>query len=87
MMKPMPNPTPEMLNGDPLFEAIWQAIKTWDVNVPESYGGYCGATGSHVAVVYNAVKAAKRSPEDDLALARSMDDPNYQELVEEPKEE
>lgn len=51
---PMPNPTPEML-ADPLFEAIWQTIKSWDVNVPESYQGYCGANGSHVAMIFNCV--------------------------------
>ena len=56
--KPMPNPTPEMLDGDPLFDAIWGAIKTWDVNVPESYNGYCGANGSHAVLIYNAIKEA-----------------------------
>ena len=35
-----------------------------------------------------AVKAATKQPlEDELALARSMDDHNYQQQVEEPKEE
>src|SRR5712691_6605882 len=33
---PMPNPTEDDLNN-PTFEAIWQVIKTWDVNVPEHY--------------------------------------------------
>ncbi len=51
----MPNPTPEQLN-DPLFEAIWQVIKSWDINVPGYYEGYCGATGSHVMLIFNELK-------------------------------
>ncbi|SRR6266576_359004 len=52
---PMPNPTEEDLNS-PTFEAIWNAIKSWDVNVPEHYFGYCGANGSHVMLILNAIK-------------------------------
>jgi len=52
---PMPNPTPEMLSGDRLFDAIWSVIKTWDVNVPSHYQGYCGANGSHVAMIYESI--------------------------------
>ena len=32
--KEMPNPTPEEM-ASPQFEAIWNIIKTWDINVPE----------------------------------------------------
>lgn len=49
-----PDPTPEMLT-DPLWLAIWEAIKTWDVNVPEAYTGYCGATGNHVRAIYDSI--------------------------------
>jgi hypothetical protein len=60
--KPMPNPTPDMLNDDPIFDAIWSAIKDWDVNVPNYYVGYCGANGSHATLIYDAVmKAALKS--------------------------
>lgn len=52
---PWPDPTPEMLN-DPAFEAIWQIIKGWDVNVPTVYRGYCGATGNHVRAIFDAIK-------------------------------
>jgi predicted NUDIX family phosphoesterase/LysM repeat protein len=52
----MPNPTEQDLQS-PLFEAIWQAIKNWDVNVPSSYGGYCGATGSHVKIILDSILA------------------------------
>lgn len=49
-----PDPTPEML-ADPTFEAIWQAIKSWDINVPAAYSGYCGATGNHVRAILDAL--------------------------------
>ena len=54
----LPNPTPQMLEGDPVFEAIWQVIKKWDINVPEYYHGYCSGNGSHVALIYNAIMSA-----------------------------
>lgn len=50
----MPNPTEDQLNSKE-FEAVWQTIKSWDINVPSSYEGYCGATGSHVAAILNAL--------------------------------
>lgn len=54
--KEMPNPTPEQVEHDPTFQAIWNVIKTWDVNAPEYYFGYCGANGSHVALILNALE-------------------------------
>jgi hypothetical protein len=54
---PWPDPTPEML-ADPRFEAVWQAIKSWDINVPDAYGGYCGATGNHVRAILDALDEA-----------------------------
>jgi hypothetical protein len=55
--KDWPEPTPEMMTGDVLFEAIWQAIKTWDINVPGAYSGYYGATGNHVRAIYDSIMA------------------------------
>lgn len=55
-MSPMPSPTPTMVEGDPLFDAIWNVIKSWDVNVPEHYQGYCHCNGSHVTLIYRAVR-------------------------------
>jgi hypothetical protein len=49
-----PDPTPEMLD-DPRFEAVWQCIKRWDINVPEVYSGYMGATGNHVRAILDAL--------------------------------
>jgi hypothetical protein len=48
--EPWREPRLEELHS-PLFAAIWQRIKTWDINVPGVYAGYCGATGNHVVVV------------------------------------
>ncbi len=65
-----PDPTPEMLRT-PEFEAIWQTIKTWDINVPAAYGGYCGATGNHVRAIMDALDrfAAPMSEADAKRLA------------------
>jgi hypothetical protein len=57
--KEMPNPTPDQVENDPAFQAIWQTIKSWDVNAPEYYQGYCGANGSHVALILNALQGDK----------------------------
>ena len=48
-----PDPTPEMLE-DPRFEAVWQAIKGWDL---ERYrgAGYSGATGNDVRHILDAL--------------------------------
>lgn len=50
-----PDPTPEMLDRDPLFDGIWAAIKSWDINVPDVYAGYCGATGNHARAIYDRI--------------------------------
>lgn len=52
----MPNPSEADLT-DPLFNAIWEVTKTWDVNAPEYYDGYCGLNGSHVMIILNAIRA------------------------------
>lgn len=53
----MPSPTAEQVSS-PMFAAIWSVIRTWDVNVPEFYSGYCGANGSHVVLIMDAVQGA-----------------------------
>lgn len=47
-----PDPTEEDLN-DPVFNAIWDVIKTWDVNVGD---GPMGATGNHVMKILQEVR-------------------------------
>lgn len=51
----MPGPTDKELN-DPIFNAIWQTIKSWDINAPEYYSGYCGANGSHAVLIYRQIR-------------------------------
>lgn len=58
-----PNPTPEMLN-DPTFNAIWNVIKSWDINVPAEYSGYCGATGNHVLAIWGAIMLPPQKEEN-----------------------
>jgi hypothetical protein len=53
-----PDPTPANLD-DPRFEAIWKTIRTWDINVPRAYAGYCGATGNHVRAILDALDKIK----------------------------
>ena len=43
----------------PVFNAIWSVIKSWDINVPSEYKGYCGASGNHVAAILDALKLAE----------------------------
>lgn len=61
LLEEMPNPTDADLT-DPLFEAIWQVTKRWDVNVPSHYVGYCGMNGSHVMLILNAIRSAREPP-------------------------
>ena len=56
----MPNPTADEL-ADPRFDAVWRAIKSWDIGVRASYIGYCGATGSHVVTILRALDAKTSS--------------------------
>lgn len=51
-------PTPEMLS-DPVFEAIWNAIKGWDIS-PENNGLYSGPTGNDARYIYDAVKRVQQ---------------------------
>jgi hypothetical protein len=55
----MPSPTSEDLES-PVFNAIWDVVKGWDVNVPEFYDGYCGANGSHVKLILNALERVQQ---------------------------
>ena len=50
----LPDPTPEMLM-DPLFSAIWDLVKNWDVYIPTAYSGYMGATGNHVRAIFDVI--------------------------------
>lgn len=51
----------------PEFEAVWQAIKRWDINVPDQYQGYCGATGNHVMAILDALQPERDSLKAEVA--------------------
>ena len=55
----MPNPTKKQLNSR-RFAALWNTIKSWDISAPEFYWGYCGANGSHVALLLEALNKAEK---------------------------
>lgn len=63
----MPNPTAQDLQS-PLFNAVYNTIKGWDVNVPTHYVGYCGATGSHAMLIVKAVRDLYRDKQVMSAL-------------------
>lgn len=58
------DPLPKDLS-DPMFDAIWNAIKTWDVNVPQEYVGYQGATGNHVCAILDAIAQFRQTGEGE----------------------
>lgn len=47
-------PTPADLE-DPLFLAVWDAIKAWDIKRTQDEG-YAGATGTDVMTILRAVR-------------------------------
>ncbi len=57
--KNWPDPTAEMIRSKD-FNAVWAAIKTWDINVPEVDGDlYSGATGNHARAILEALERSK----------------------------
>ena len=52
-----PNPTEEMLSGDPLFDAIWKSIKGWDIS-RHNNGMYSGPSGNDARHIYDAILAS-----------------------------
>lgn len=50
----MTEPTKKDLD-DTVFEAIWQAIKDWDIQRTQG-GGYAGATGTDVMTILGVVR-------------------------------
>lgn len=60
---PWPDPKAEDLESED-FNLVWECIKTWDINVPAVYSGYCGSTGNHVMQILFAT--GKRNIQDYL---------------------
>jgi hypothetical protein len=59
----LPDPTPADLE-DPVFNAIYEATKDWDVGAPKHHSGHTGMTGNHVMVILNAVRELRRKQLD-----------------------
>ena len=55
----MPSPTEEEQNSE-IFNAIYDVIGKWDINVPEYYDGFCGGNGSHVKLILDVVRKSLR---------------------------
>lgn len=53
------------------FNALWETIKTWDINVPAVYEGHCSTTGNHVIALLMAL--GLRHPSDYI----KQETPNY----------
>jgi hypothetical protein len=66
------DPNPEELKS-PLFNAIWNEIKKWDINVSSEYSGYCGATGNHVCAILDAVNRASMIPDNRCVPVTELD--------------
>lgn len=56
----MPSPTRDELDSDE-FNAIWEVIKHWDINVPKYYSDYAGGNGSHVKLILDALYPVLRN--------------------------
>jgi hypothetical protein len=56
-----PDPTHDMLTNNPLFDAIWHAIKGWDIS-RHNDGIYSGPTGNDARHVYDAIKLVAMGP-------------------------
>jgi len=69
-----PDPTSEMMD-DPIFNAIWEAIRTWDINAPDAYWGYMSATGNHVRAIYDSVM--KTAAEQIEKIEESLEDDSH----------
>ena len=74
------DPTAEMLIL-PEFNAIWECIKTWDINVPEVYDGYCEATGNHVRAILDALNSMTPTRTLDKAIEKACDEGEIMKLI------
>ena len=55
-IKLLNEPTKQDLES-PIFEAVWQAIKKWDISrEPSEHRLYAGATGTDVKIILNAIE-------------------------------
>lgn len=60
----LPDPTPEMLET-PEFNAVWECIKRWDIEVKPG-DGYAGATGNHVRAILDALEDCRPKEKESV---------------------
>lgn len=58
------------LHGDPMWEAIWEAIQVWDIERGPGEG-VAGATGSDVTHIYDAI-VAKVGPRKQVPVPDAL---------------
>lgn len=64
----LPSPSKDEINS-PEFEAIFQLIKKWDIQVPEQdIKGYSSGNGSHVKMILDVLKPVNRNKKIDFIL-------------------
>jgi hypothetical protein len=54
-MSELRDPTHEEMES-PIYDAIWEVIKNWNIAVPGAYSGYHCADGSHIAAILDSLK-------------------------------
>ncbi|KKM95289.1 hypothetical protein LCGC14_1189650 [marine sediment metagenome] len=65
------DPKPEELET-PEFNAVWEAMKGWDIAVPKELdesGLYSGTTGNHVVAILDALR---NIPRKEMSLSSFM---------------
>ena len=65
--KTLPNPSTKELNSEE-FNAIWDVIKDWDINVPGYYNGYASGNVSHVKLILDSLKPILRNNKIETIL-------------------
>ena len=68
----MTDPTEEDLRS-PVFNAIWQAIKRWDISRDTALEGYHGVTGTDVMAILIPLREAGLVIEDVVAKIGELD--------------
>lgn len=71
MVKFSRSPTEDELENDPFFEAIWQALKDYDVKRPGCVG-YAAINGNDICHILDAIKSIRENLEQEIKCLRSV---------------
>ncbi len=66
-LKPLPNPSISERDS-PIFNAIWEIIKDWDISDPNYYYGYMSGNGGHVKLILDKIIPFIRSEKIDQII-------------------